>query len=70
MSERHAEFDRFVAKVRAMRERQTAYFKTRDRGALVASKEAEREVDALVEAHAGPKEPPAQGGLFPDRIGR
>ena len=41
-------FERFVAMVEQMRVLQKEYFKTRDRGILQQSKNAEREVDEAI----------------------
>ena len=35
-------------KVREMRKHQSQYFRTRSKGALIASKELEKEVDAMI----------------------
>ncbi len=49
-------FERFVASVEQMRDLQKQYFKTRDRGILQQSKNAEREVDkAIKELNDNPK---------------
>ena len=50
----------FVRAVRAMRQHQVAYFKTRSPDELAASKKAEREVDRML----AELEPKAQGRLF------
>lgn len=48
-------FERFVAMVEQMRALQKEYFKTRDRGILQQSKNAEREVDkAIKELNGNP----------------
>jgi hypothetical protein len=52
--------DAFTAAVKAMRQHQVAYFKTRSPDELQASKKAEREVDRML----AELEPKAQGRLF------
>jgi len=50
--------DRLIRLAVDMREKQRTYFRTKDRGALEASKAAEREFDAAAKAYLAPK------GLF------
>ena len=47
------EYDRLVAKVKAMRDVQKEYFKSRRLNALTESKQLENEVDALVKKALG-----------------
>jgi hypothetical protein len=42
-------------KVREMRKQQNQYFRTKSKGALIASKELEKEVDALVKDIPAPR---------------
>ncbi|MEX0274284.1 MAG: hypothetical protein AB3N16_07900 [Flavobacteriaceae bacterium] len=41
----------FLEAVRAMRKAQNSYFTTRKRGALIRSKQLEKKVDAMIDAH-------------------
>lgn len=54
-----AKFESFVDLVRSMREKQTEYFKTRDRGLISESKKLEREVDQMIKGFEN-----TQGDLF------
>lgn len=47
---RAKQVERLIAATRSMRFKQREFFQTKDRNALAASKEWEREVDALLDA--------------------